>query len=103
MATYFMNADVNEHTIIPDHSSPSEYQDLIDAYLAGGGKITKCREGARTTTTSIPSYTVSSSELDESQRNKGRGLLFDEIELGRGRQYKHETDLSTHFDKPEKF
>ena len=46
MATYFMNADVNEHTIIPDHSNPSEYQDLIDAYLDGGGKIKKVADGA---------------------------------------------------------
>lgn len=100
MNIYYMNADINEHTIIADHSHPSEYQDLIDAYLAGGGKITKCKEGARTTFDKIPSYNITPEEAEESKLKKGTSL-FDQIELNRGKEYNETAeDL---FDKRGRF
>jgi hypothetical protein len=100
MATYYMNADVSKYTIIPNHSHPSEYQDLIDAYLAKGGKITKCREGARTTFDKIPSYDITPEEAEASKLKKGTSL-FDQIELNKGKEYNETAeDL---FDKRGRF
>jgi len=100
MTTYYMNADVNEYTTIADHSHPSDYQDLIDTYLAGGGKITKCREGARTTYDKIPSYNITPEEAEASKLKKGTSL-FDQIELSKGKEYNETAeDL---FDKRGRF
>lgn len=101
MTTYYMNADVSKYTIIADHNHPSEYQDLIDAYLAKGGKITKCPEGARTTFDSIKSYKLAEGEVLQAKLNKG-SALFDEIELSKGREYNQQTNIEDHFDKSEK-
>lgn len=100
MTTYYMNSDVNKYTIIADHTHPSEYQDLINAYLVGGGKITKCCEGARTTPDKIPSYNITQEEAESSKLKKGTSL-FDQIELNKGKEYNETAeDL---FDKRGRF
>lgn len=101
MTTYYMNSDVSEYTIIADHNNKSEHQDLIDVYLANGGKVTKFPEGARTTFDSIKSYSVAEEEVLQAKRNKGQSL-FDEIELSKGRGYSQQTNIESHFDKSEK-
>jgi hypothetical protein len=45
MNTYYMNEKLGDTTIIVENTRPSEYQDLVDDYLAKGGKITYCEEG----------------------------------------------------------
>lgn len=45
MNVYYMNEKLGDNTIIAHNTRPSEYQDLIEDYLAKGGKITYCEEG----------------------------------------------------------
>ena len=45
MNIYYMNEKLGDNTIIVHNTQPSEYQDLIEDYLANGGKITYCEEG----------------------------------------------------------
>jgi hypothetical protein len=45
MNTYYMNEKLGDTTITVENTRPSEYQDLVDDYLAKGGKITYCEEG----------------------------------------------------------
>lgn len=45
MNVYYMNEKLGDNTIIVHNTRPSEYQDLIEDYLAKGGKITYCEEG----------------------------------------------------------
>lgn len=45
MTTYYMNENIERESIVVYNDKPSEYQDLIDAYIAKGGKITICPPG----------------------------------------------------------
>ena len=102
MATYYMNADVSKYTIITDHSHPSEYQDLIDEYLARGGKITKCREGARTTFDDIKSYTFAERESETTIDNCRKGsTTFDQASYNKFKE--NNTTVEDLFDNLEKF
>jgi len=98
MATYFMGEDVNKaNTIIGYNNTPSEYQDLIDQYKARGGKVTYCEEGARTTETKIPAYSISKVENEPTMdKNTTSGYsLFDQIERERNKTF----DPESFFDK----
>ena len=94
MSTYFMGEDVNKATtIIGRNTIPSEYQDLIDQYKARGGKVTYCEEGARTTETKIPAYSISKAENEPTMdKNTTSGYsLFDQIERERNKTFDPES------------
>jgi hypothetical protein len=80
MNVYYMNEKLGDTTIIVHNTRPSEYQDLIEDYLAKGGKITYCEEGARTTNDDLPDYEV---ELWDDYESRPVFVgLFDRIESG---------------------
>jgi len=98
MATYFMGEDLYKDTTITGYNNtPSEYQDLIDQYKARGGKVTYCEEGARTTETKIPAYSISKVENEPTMdKNTTSGYsLFDQIERERNKTF----DPESFFDK----
>ena len=85
-----MGEDVNKaNTITGYNNTPSEYQDLIDQYKARGGKVTYCEEGARTTETKIPAYSISKVENEPTMdKNTTSGYsLFDQIERERNKTF----------------
>ena len=45
MTTYYTNEYTEWEPIVVHNDKPSEYQDLVDAYTAKGGKITVCPPG----------------------------------------------------------
>jgi hypothetical protein len=80
MNIYYMNEKLGDNTIIAKNTQPSEYQDLVDDYLAKGGKITYCEEGARATNDVLPDYEVKI--WDEYENRSVFVGLFDQIEAG---------------------
>ena len=101
MNNYYMNDNThNFQPIVGVNNQASMVQDLIDAYLFGGGEVTYCEEGARSTDDEVRTYDTTSDE--HSGANLMRGYsLFDQIQLNKGKEYNQKVeDL---FENPEKF
>jgi hypothetical protein len=83
MNVYYMNEKLGDNTIIVHNTRPSEYQDLIEDYLLGGGLIHRIDEGVRSTSDSVPSgddFDPLEFEIQERERENLVGGLFDKIE-----------------------
>lgn len=99
MITYYMNENTEWEPIVVHNDKPSEYQDLIDDYLAGGGLIHYIEEGVRSTEDEIPTWDDKLDfEIEAKEREERVGGLFDKIDHLRDLPLEEEL-----FDDPEKF
>tara|TARA_R110000824_G_scaffold82833_4_gene207677 strand:+ start:1561 stop:1884 length:324 start_codon:yes stop_codon:yes gene_type:complete len=94
---YYMNGELGSaKKILGYNTQPSEYQKEIDEYLEGGGVVTYCAQGERTTEDIIPEY-KSTTEEHEAPSLKVGHSLFDSIELAKGNNYNRHIERM--FDK----
>ena len=98
MNIYYTNLPLNVEPITGYNNQVSQYADLVEEYLSGGGRVTKCAYEARTTADKIPAYTTTPEEAKASKKPKGR-TLFDKIDAEKNRNI---FDIEAHFDKPER-
>ena len=98
MNIYYTNLPLNVAPITGYNNQVSEYANLVEEYLSGGGKVTKCAYEARTTNDKIPEYADTKEE--ENKLMKGHSL-FDTIEMNKGKEFND--TIENYFDNPEKY
>lgn len=100
MNIYYTNLPLNVEPITGYNNQVSQYADLVEEYLSGGGKVTKCAYEARTTKDVIPSYNTTPEEVNKASLMKGNSL-FDTIEMNKGKEFND--TVENYFDNPEKY
>tara|TARA_R110000764_G_scaffold103481_1_gene189113 strand:+ start:532 stop:828 length:297 start_codon:yes stop_codon:yes gene_type:complete len=98
MTTYYTNLPQDVAPITGYNNQVSEYANLVEEYLSGGGKITKCAYEARTTSDTIPDYGTTPEEVTKLMKGSS---LFDTIEMNKGKEFND--TLENYFDNPEKY